>query len=290
MMLLTTFEPLSYLIIALLGLGVGSFCNVVIYRLPIMLNRSWLMECSELLAQKQNQSTSHFSKTFNLLLPRSHCPKCNAQITFWQNIPLLSYIFLHGRCAKCHKKISWRYPLVELLCCGVTLFVFYYFGISLKTLALLPLSWALIVLVFIDFEQQLLPDNIVLPLLWLGLLVNAYDLFTTPKNAILGALFGYCSLWLIAKIFKLIRKREGMGHGDFKLLALFGAWFGLGWQLPMILFLSALIGSVVGISLILCSKHRYSVPIPFGPYLAVVGWIMFFMNSNLITRYQTLFI
>jgi len=270
--------------IGILGLLVGSFLNVVIYRLPIMLQREWEQDCSEYL--KQTAPIKY--KAFNLIIPRSHCPKCSIQISWWQNIPVISYILLQGKCSHCQTIIHWRYPVVELLSCLATLLVALYFGISIQTLSLLILTWALITAVFIDLDHLLLPDNITLPLIWLGLLLNINHTFATPENAIIGAASAYLCLWSIAYIFKLIRKIEGMGYGDFKLLAVFGAW--LGWQtLPLILFVAALIGAIVGLILILGKKNQLTKPIPFGPYLAIAGWLAFFWGQNVLDWYLHMF-
>lgn len=280
---LTINPSLFYILIAILGLTVGSFCNVVIYRLPLMLLKEWRKECLSFLQQPCNQPT----KPLNLFFPRSHCPACQKPVFWWHNIPLLSYVFLRGKCPHCKAAIALRYPIVELLSCVSCLFVAARFGITWQTVTLLLLTWGLLTLIFIDFEHQLLPDSIIYLLLWLGLACNTFDLFTTIENAIWGAIFGYSSLWLVATLFKLIRKKEGMGHGDFKLLALFGAW--TGWQmLPIIILISSLLGSLVGLALILCKKHNYHKPMPFGPYLAVAGWTTFFFGQNIIHWYQSL--
>jgi leader peptidase (prepilin peptidase) / N-methyltransferase len=270
--------------VGILGLIIGSFLNVVIYRLPIMLQHEYEKDCFEYL--KQIAPIKH--KIINLITPRSHCPKCDIQISWWQNIPVISYVLLHGKCNHCKNVIHWRYPIVELLTCLATLLVVIHFGIGIKTLSLLVLTWTLIAAVFIDFDHQLLPDSITLPLIWIGLLLNTKYVFTTPQNAIIGAISGYLFLWLIAYIFKLIRKIDGMGHGDFKLLAVFGAW--LGWQtLPMILFVASLIGSIVGLTLILNKKSKFTKPISFGPYLALAGWLAFFWGQSAINWYLGLF-
>ncbi|EKE01032.1 MAG: hypothetical protein ACD_21C00236G0001 [uncultured bacterium] len=269
--------------VGVLGLLIGSFLNVVIYRLPIMLQREWEQDCSEYL----KQSAPIKYKIITLITPRSHCPKCGVQISWWQNIPVVSYILLHGKCGFCQNVIHWRYPIVELISCLATLLVAISFGVSIQTIALLFLTWALIAAIFIDFDHQLLPDNITLPLIWAGLLLNTKHIFTTPQNAIIGAASGYLFLWLVAYLFKLIRKIDGMGHGDFKLLAVFGAW--LGWQvLPIILFVASFIGSVVGITLILSKKGRFTKPIPFGPYLAFAGWLAFFWGQNALNWYLSM--
>lgn len=243
--------------IGILGLIIGSFLNVVIYRLPIM------PQCT-------------------LIAPRSHCPKCKALILWWQNIPVVSYILLRGKCGYCKTAIHWRYPAIELLSCIAALLVAMHFGISIKTFALLILTWALIAAVFIDFDYLILPDSITLPLIWTGLLLNTNYIFTTPENAIIGAASGYFSLWLIAFIFKLVRKIDGMGHGDFKLLAVFGAW--LGWQiLPLVLFLASLIGAIAGLISVLRKKNKFTNPMPFGPYLAITGWLAFFYGQKILS-------
>lgn len=250
------------------GLLVGSFLNVVIYRLPIMLSREWEKQCCEYL----KQVAPIRSEVFNLLLPRSHCPKCNVQISWWQNIPVFSYIILRGKCSSCKSAISWRYPAIELLSSLLSVVVVLKFGTGLAALSVLILTWMLIVAVFIDFDHQLLPDNITFSLLWFGLLLNAYGVFITPRDAIIGAAFGYLLLWSIAYIFKLIRKVEGMGEGDFILLAAFGAW--VGWQkIPLILFASALMGGIIGVAMIILKKDKLNTPIAFGPYLAIAGWL-----------------
>lgn len=267
--------------VGVLGLLVGSFLNVVIYRLPIMLQREWENDCAEYI--KQVAPIKY--KIINLITPRSHCPKCDTQILWWQNIPVISYILLHGKCNHCHNIIHWRYPVVELLGCLTALLVAIYFGISIQTLSLLILTWALIAAVFIDFDQLLLPDNIILPLIWLGLLLNTNYTFAAPESAIIGAVSGYVFLWIIAYIFKLIRKIDGMGHGDFKLLAVFGAW--LGWQtLPLILFSASLLGCFVGLTIVFCKKWQFTKPIPFGPYLAITGWLAFFWGQNVLNWYS----
>lgn len=266
--------------VGVLGLLVGSFLNVVIYRLPIMLQREWENDCAEYI--KQVAPIKH--KIINLITPRSHCPNCDTQILWWQNIPVISYILLHGKCNHCHNIIHWRYPIVESLGCLTALLVAIHFGISIQTLSLLILTWTLIAAVFIDFDQLLLPDDIILPLIWLGLVLNTNYTFATPESAIIGAVSGYVFLWLIAYIFKLIRKIEGMGHGDFKLLAVFGAW--LGWQtLPLILFSASLLGCFVGLTIVFCKKWQFNKPIPFGPYLAITGWLAFFWGQEVLNWY-----
>jgi leader peptidase (prepilin peptidase)/N-methyltransferase len=271
---------LFLMLVGLVSLAIGSFLNVVIYRLPSMLKKQWLEECEELLKQKPAKATT----TFNLAVPRSHCPYCKKTIAAKYNIPIISYILLRGKCPYCKHKISWRYPLVELICLVLSVIVAAKFGISIQTVALLPLTWALIVLVFIDFEQLLLPDIITIPLLWIGLLLSLFGVFCSPSTAIIGAAAGFLSLWLIAYIFKLIRGMEGMGQGDFKLLAMFGAW--AGWQtLPFIVFYAALLGAIIGITYLVLKKYSWHKPIPFGPYLALAGWVGLIWGQNIFAAY-----
>lgn len=270
------------IIAALLGLVVGSFLNVVIYRLPIILNTRWRTECTDFLKQPIERSTARFS----LALPRSHCPKCKHTITAKYNIPLISFLFLRGKCPFCRQKISLRYPLVELVSCTASLFIAYYFAFSLKTALMLPLTWTLIAMVFIDLKHMILPDTLTIPLLWLGLVANSFHLFCSPAAAIIGASSGYLFLWIIAGGFKRIRKIEGMGHGDFKLLALFGAW--LGWQqLFFIILASSALGTLVGLSLVICKKHGMKQPIPFGPYIALAGWVALIWGQPILNWYLT---
>lgn len=259
------------------GLAIGSFLNVIIHRLPIMLKHAWEKECLEYLGK----SFIFPAKMFNLLVPRSHCPKCLQPIPLWANIPLISFAILKGKCHKCSANISWRYPLVEFLSGLASFFIAYKFGVSWQTLATLILTWGLIALFFIDIDHMLLPDDLTLALLWIGLLFNAIlHPFTDAATAILGATIGYISLWLIAYLFKLIRKVDGMGHGDFKLFALFGAW--LGWKfLPIIILGAAVLGSIFGIIAILNKKHHYQKPIPFGPFLIIMGCFPIFYGDKL---------
>ncbi|MCC5795808.1 MAG: prepilin peptidase [Methylophaga sp.] len=260
----------SFLLLAtgLLGLLVGSFLNVVIHRLPIIMRRDWQSQCDELNGHNNPQPT----ETFTLSRPRSRCPHCGHVITALENIPVLSYLLLRGRCKECKSPISPRYPLIEALTGTLSVVVAWHFGFTTACAAALLMTWALIALTFIDVDHQLLPDNITLPLLWLGLLFNLFGTFTSLNSAVIGAIAGYLSLWLVFHGFKLLTGKEGMGYGDFKLLAALGAW--LGWQfLPAIVLLSSLVGAVVGLSLMLLKKQQQDQPIPFGPYLAVAGWL-----------------
>lgn len=270
--------------IAVLGLIIGSFLNVVIFRLPKMLHREWANQCVDYLQENAQCSatTLHPSSTesFNLITPRSRCPHCQHEISALENIPVFSFIFQRGRCKACKTAISWRYPIFEILTAFASVFIAYHFGVSWQCGAALILTWSLIVLAAIDLEHHLLPDDITLPLLWVGLLVNSQGLFTSLNNALLGVVAGYLFLWSIYWIFKLITHKEGMGYGDFKLLAMLGAW--IGWQaLPIIILLSSFAGAMVGITLIALKRHQRSQPIPFGPFLALAGWITLVWGDKL---------
>jgi leader peptidase (prepilin peptidase)/N-methyltransferase len=266
----------------LLGLMVGSFLNVVIHRLPKMLERGWQQQCAELRGEATSQNPP-----YNLMVPRSACPHCQHAISAWENIPVVSFLYLRGKCRGCGTGISPRYPVIEAisgLLCGFTAF---HFGFGLATAGAMILIWALICLTMIDFDTQLLPDDITLPLIWIGLLFNLYGSYVTLQDAFLGALFGYLSLWTVYWLFKLSTGKEGMGYGDFKLLAALGAW--LGWQLlPLIIILSSLVGAIVGITLIVAVKHGRDIPIPFGPYLAGGGLIALFWGQTLTQNYLQL--
>jgi len=262
----------------MLGLVVGSFLNVVIYRVPIMLQREWRDQCREFLvideAQIKAAAPAAQFKVFNLLKPDSHCPYCQTPVRPWQNIPVLSFLLLRGKCANCNHRISARYPLVELATAILSALVAWKFGAIWLTLALLFFTWSLIALTMIDFDHQLLPDNITLPLLWLGLLFSAVDigLGVSPADAVIGAIAGYLLLWTVYQGFKLLTGKEGMGYGDFKLLAMLGAW--MGWQsLLLIVIISSLVGALVGIFLLVFLGRDKNIPIPFGPYLTGAGFI-----------------
>jgi leader peptidase (prepilin peptidase)/N-methyltransferase len=281
-------NPVLYLsIIVVLGLLVGSFLNVVIYRLPVMLKRQWKIDCIAFLEQEKSEpsvSAGITHESFNLIAPRSRCPHCGHLITALENIPVLSYLFLKGRCRECKTPISIRYPLIEILSATLVALVAWKFGVSLQAAMAMLLTWVLICLTFIDYDNQYLPDNITLPFLWLGLFLNLNGLFVDLPSAVIGAMAGYLILWLVYQLFKKLTGKEGMGYGDFKLLAMLGAW--LGWQaLPAIILLSTLVGSVIGISLILFKQHDRSHPIPFGPYLASAGWIVLLWGNEINTTY-----
>ena len=273
----------------ILGLLVGSFLNVVIYRLPVIFKREWRIDCCTYLEEKydakiQLDSSKEPAEPFNLVKPDSTCPHCSHKIRAWENIPVISYIFLKAKCSNCKTSISFRYPFIELLSAVLAAFCAWHFGYSLAAAGAIILTWALIALALIDFDTQYLPDQITLPLLWLGLLLNLNNTFTDINSALVGAIAGYLALWSVHHLFKLIMKKEGMGYGDFKLLALLGAW--MGWQyLPMIVILSSLVGSIIGISLILLKKHQREIPIPFGPYLAIAGWIALIWGKEINQSY-----
>jgi leader peptidase (prepilin peptidase)/N-methyltransferase len=262
-----------------LGLLVGSFLNVVIYRLPVMMQREWELEAAEILEQEPK-----VQPPFSLTTPASHCPKCKAPVKPWQNIPIVSWLLLGGKCALCKTPISKRYPTIELVSGLMTAAVAWIFGWSDITLVLIPFMWVTLALTMIDFDTQLLPDTLVMPLLWLGMLINISGTIVPLREAVVGAMAGYLSLWSVYWAFKLITGKEGMGYGDFKLLAAFGAWFG--WQaLPLIILLSAAVGAVVGIALMVILGRDKNIPIPFGPYLCGAAWVYVFFGPNIMTWY-----
>jgi len=270
----------------LAGLLVGSFLNVVILRLPVMLERQWRAEFAEV---SGTQSTV-IAETFNLVTPRSRCPACGSRIQAHHNVPVLSWLLLRGRCANCRARISVRYPVIELMSGLLSAVVAWHFGFGFVSVAGLVLTWFLLAMTFIDVDHQLLPDSLTLPLLWLGLLLSlahrpdAGPLPVSPPDAIIGAAAGYLFLWLVFHAFRLLTGKEGMGYGDFKLFGALGAW--LGWQmLPLILLLSAGVGAIVGIALILIRRQGRDIPIPFGPYLAGAGWIALLWGNDLVEGY-----
>ena len=263
----------------LLGLIVGSFLNVVILRLPKMLEQSWRRECSELLTQPVSIETP-----ISLSHPNSHCPACGANIRAWQNIPVLSWLLLKGRCARCDTPISARYPFVELLTGTLTGLAAWKFGFGPEALSAFMLIWILIALTGIDIDTQLLPDSMTLALLWIGLAVNLFDTWTSLPSSVMGAMLGYGSLWSVYWVFKLVTGKEGMGYGDFKLLGALGAWFG--WQtVPVIILLSSFAGALLGISILLLRRLERDTPMPFGPYLAGAGLVILFFGKTLMTEY-----
>jgi len=273
-----------YGFVIVLGILIGSFLNVVIYRLPIMMERSWKSECADYFP---DPSLALEQETFNLMLPRSHCPECNHIIGALENIPLFSWLFQKGRCKHCHCKISKRYPSIELLTAILSFMVAYTVPFGWPLVFSLFFTWILICLTFIDFDTMLLPDQLTLSLLWLGLICNINGSFADLNSAVIGAIFGYLSLWSIYWGFKLLTGKEGMGHGDFKLLAALGAWFG--WQaLPLIILMSSVAGVIIGVSMMLAAKDKKSRPFPFGPYLAIAGWIFLTYGQSVTLFYYSL--
>jgi len=275
-----------------LGLLVGSFLNVVIYRLPKMMERDWQAQCRDFLTNDGDiatlPTTDSKQEPFNLMVPVSRCPHCDHKIKPWENIPVFSYLFLRGKCSNCKARISIRYPIIELVTGILSVAVIYYVGVNWSGLAALFFTWSLIALTMIDFDTYLLPDDITLPLLWLGLIANGFGAFTDLSSAVWGAIAGYLALWSVYKLFKLVTGKEGMGYGDFKLLAALGAW--MGWQmLPQIILLSSLVGAVIGISMIVIRGRDKNIPIPFGPYLAIAGWIAFVWGDTINQSYLKLF-
>jgi len=261
-----------YIFIAIFSLIIGSFLNVVVYRLPKMMHNGWYLECREFLADELTDIPAKDIEHITLSKPDSTCPKCEHKIRFYENIPVLSWLFLAGKCSQCKNGISFRYPLVEAATAFLSVIIAIQFGVTLETFLLLLLTWGLICLTLIDFDHMLLPDQIVMPLLWLGLLVNINNTFVSLNDAVIGAAVGYMSLFSVFWLFKLLTGKDGMGHGDFKLFSLFGAW--LGWQLlPVLILMASVVGAIVGISLMLFKGHQREQAIPFGPYLAIAGWI-----------------
>lgn len=273
---------LFIIVVGLFSLFVGSFLNVVIHRLPIMMETGWRQECHEFLgtSEEGDAETVKDSKPFNLMVPRSRCPSCDTLITASQNIPVLSYALLKGKCGSCGTHISAQYPLIELITMILSMLVAYELGFGWQALAGVIITWALVALSVIDLKHTLLPDDITLPLLWMGLLASLIPVFVEPQTAIVGAAAGYLSLWSVYWLFKLVTGKEGMGYGDFKLLAVFGAF--LGWEsLPTIILLSSVVGAVVGITMIIVRGRDRNIPIPFGPYLAAAGWLTMLYGDSI---------
>ncbi|ANG61964.1 methyltransferase [Marinobacterium aestuarii] len=266
------------------SLLVGSFLNVVIHRLPLMMEREWQAMAAGADCSAEETSAS----SFNLATPASRCPHCQHHIRWYENIPLISYMALLGKCSACSAPISLRYPVVELLTALISTFVLWHFGFNSVGYSLVALSWALITLTFIDIDHQLLPDRITLPLIWLGLILNSFTLFTTLESALWGAVIGYLALWSIYWLFKLMTGKEGMGYGDFKLLAALGAWCGVE-QLPLIILMSSVVGILLAIVLMLLRKHQMANPLPFGPYLAIAGWVAIIWGRPITEAYLQLF-
>ena len=280
---LFTQAPTVFIAVAFaFALVIGSFLNVVIYRLPLMMEREWREQCREFEAGAAPDSTDTNSPTaatvaeelpvFNLIVPRSRCPSCATPITAGQNIPLLSYALQRGKCRACGWKIPLRYPAIELLTALMSVVVIAHLGLTVAGAAGLGFTYALIAAAFIDLDTMYLPDSITLPLLWAGLAANLADTFVPLSSAVIGAMAGYLSLWSIYWVFKLLTGKEGMGYGDFKLLAVLGAW--MGWTIvPGAILLSSVVGAVVGVTLIVVRGHERQIPIPFGPYIAAAGWL-----------------
>ena len=280
--ILQAYPAATVAIVIVIGLLVGSFLNVVIYRLPVMMEREWKSECKLIL--DPDGPDEEPAESFNLAFPHSHCPSCDAPIRAWQNIPVISYVLLRGQCANCKVSISARYPIIEAVTALMSAVIAWQLGASLEMLAALFFTWSLIALTMIDADHKLLPDQITLPLLWAGLLLNSFSLFVPLYDAVWGAIGGYLSLWSVYWLFKILTGKDGMGYGDFKLLAALGAW--LGWQsLLVIILLSSLVGAIVGSIILLANKQGRNTAIPFGPYLAAAGWIAFLWGDQIIDAY-----
>ncbi len=286
--------PLAFVAVAFaFALMIGSFLNVVIYRLPIMMQREWRDQCEELRHELPDDLPTG---RFNLVVPRSRCPECGAMIKAWQNVPVISYLFLGARCANCRETISARYPIVELVTGVLAGWCAWRFGFGWEAVMAIVMTCALVAISLIDIDHQLIPDSIVLPLMWIGLLMSliapmagAETLFVSPRDAIVGAAAGYLSLWAVYQLFKLVTGKEGMGYGDFKLLAALGAWLGPWPALPMIILLSAVVGAVAGIAMIVILGRDRQLPIPFGPYLAAAGWITMLYGDTIWGSYIGMF-
>lgn len=283
-MTLLSDPPVAIFAAILFGFAIGSFLNVVIHRLPRMMERQWRAECAELNEASPAQSDTQTEERYNLVIPRSRCPGCGQPITALQNVPIVSYLVLGGKCAGCKTRISPRYPFVEAIAGLLAGYAVWRFGATLAGLGALIFLFAMIALTFIDLDTFYLPDDITLPLLWAGLLFNVGGAFVDLPSAVVGAACGYLALWSVFWLFKLATGKEGMGYGDFKLLAAIGAW--LGWQmLPLVILLSASVGAIVGIGLMIFARHGRETPIPFGPYLAIAGVIALFHGAALNRSY-----
>ena len=287
-------QPVVFIAVAFaFALVIGSFLNVVIYRLPLMMQREWRAQCEEL---QSSPAPNLPEGPFNLIVPRSRCPSCGKAITAWQNIPVLSYLLLDAQCANCRSSISVRYPIVEMLTAMLAAICAWHFGFGPEALMAIALSCVLVAISLIDVDHQIIPDSIAIPLLWVGLLMSLFHpvagaetLFIAPQEAIIGAVAGYLSLWSVYQVFKMVTGKEGMGYGDFKLLAALGAW--LGWEaLPTIILLSALVGAVIGIAMIVFRGRDRQLPIPYGPYLAAAGWITMLYGEVITSTYLELFL
>ena len=272
---------LFYTVVGCFSLLIGSFLNAAIYRIPIMLQKSWREQCEDLFGGDSGLEEAETKQKFNLFVPRSQCPECGHMITALENIPIISYLFLRGKCSSCKTPISIQYPLIELFTALLSVFVAWKVGFGWQTIAALLFTWTLITLSLIDAKTMLLPDNLTLPLMWLGIAVNYQGLFVTLESSVLGAMIGYLSLWSIFQLFKLITGKEGMGYGDFKILAAIGAWGG--WQiLPFTIFAASFLGAIIGILMMIIHKNKESQPIPFGPWLALAGFIGFIWRNDIL--------
>ncbi len=277
------------LTVCLVGLAIGSFLNVVIYRLPVMMQNEWRSECKILLADslKSEDNNTTEPTTFNLATPASTCPSCKSKIKAWQNIPVISWLLLKGKCASCKNRISIRYPAIELLTAIASVSIALVFDVTEITFVYLLVTWALVALIFIDIDHMLLPDQITIPLLWFALIASVFGITIPPEQAIIGAAVGYLSFWSVYWLFKLATGKEGMGYGDFKLMAVFGAL--LGWQnLPMIILLSSVVGAVIGITLLAVQGKDKNTHIPFGPYIAIAGWVAMLWGEQITSAYYQL--
>ncbi|QYK05638.1 prepilin peptidase [Shewanella zhangzhouensis] len=294
--LLSQYSWLFILLAFLFSATIGSFLNVVIHRLPVMMKREWQQECNAYLEEYQpelfkkigkanlDKPIDSYPESYNLIVPGSSCPKCGTHIKPWHNLPVMGWIILGGKCAACKARISSRYPIVEAFTGLTVATLAWHFGPTWQFVATALLTFGLIAMSGIDLDEMLLPDSLTLPLLWLGLLLNYQGLFTNLEDALIGAVAGYLSLWSVYWLFKLTTGKEGMGYGDFKLMALFGAW--LGWQmLPLIILLSSLVGAVVGILMMVWKSHKRENPIPFGPYIAAAGWIALLWGQDIVSWY-----
>lgn len=284
-------DPMLFTIAAVIfGMVFGSFINVVIYRLPIMLEQQWRSQCRELLDEDSASSTEAGEEpvSFNLMSPPSSCTSCETPIKPWHNIPVIGWLMLRGRCAACGAPISMQYPLVEAIGGIMAGIVAYILGPGVEAIAAMAFSWALLTLSVIDLREQLLPDLITIPLMWVGLLLSLFGVFVEVHSALIGAISGYMSLWLIYWIFRLATGKEGLGYGDFKIFAALGAW--MGWQaLPVIIVMSSVVGAVLGLTLLSTGLQKRGQRMPFGPFLATAGWITLLWSDQIIHYYYALF-
>lgn len=272
-----------YATVLFLGLSFGSFLNVVAYRFPLMMERDWKIECHEFLELKPPVFDDKLA-SLTLSSPASACPECGHKIRYWENIPVISYLLLKARCSSCNTKISFQYPAVEFLTALASVTVAYKFGVTIQTLTALFFTWTLIALTLIDLKKMLLPDSMTIPLLWSGIVLSFFSVFTELNSSVIGAIAGYLVLWTVYHLFRIVTGKEGMGYGDFKLLAALGAWTGFIY-LPQIILISSIVGSIIGISMMVFGRTKQQQPIPFGPYLAVAGWIALLWGETINTSY-----